>query len=306
MKPRALTNIPASVHQRLLNKAQESGRTFNELLRYYAMERFLYRLSISPYAGQFVLKGALMLEVWQAPLSRSTLDIDLLGRGSNNMDNIAAVIKQTCLQQAEPDGMAFDAETIRAQRIAENAEYQGVRVQFSGSLGNARIPMQIDIGFGGKVIPAPRMVKYPSLLDFPPPRLRGYSKESTIAEKFEALVRLDMLNSRMKDFYDILLLSRNFNFNGPTLCKAIAAVFSTRGTLLPESPPAGLSPQFAGDRSKQMQWSAFLRKGRLTAEPNLAKVAVALQEFLMPPTVALSSSRPFEMKWTPANGWRPK
>ena len=247
-----------------------------------------------------------MLEVWQAPLSRSTLDIDLLGRGSNNMDNIAAVIKQTCLQQAEPDGMAFDAETIRAQRIAENAEYQGVRVQFSGSLGNARIPMQIDIGFGGKVIPAPRMVKYPSLLDFPPPRLRGYSKESTIAEKFEALVRLDMLNSRMKDFYDILLLSRNFNFNGPTLCKAIAAVFSTRGTLLPESPPAGLSPQFAGDRSKQMQWSAFLRKGRLTAEPNLAKVAVALQEFLMPPTVALSSSRPFEMKWTPANGWRPK
>jgi hypothetical protein len=181
-------NIAASVRQRLLNKARETGRPFGELLQYFAMERFLYRLSKSHYADNFVLKGALMLTVWEAPLTRPTMDIDLLGRIDNSIETIVRVTGEICRQEVEPDGIDFDIATIEAKRIAEDTDYEGIRVRFRGSLDTARIVIQLDIGFGDIVIPSPEPTNYPTLLDLPAPRLRGYTRESTVAEKSELLL----------------------------------------------------------------------------------------------------------------------
>jgi hypothetical protein len=199
-------NLAASIRQRLLNKARETGRPFNEILQYFAIERFLYRLATSPHADKFVLKGALMFTAWQAPLSRPTRDIDLLGLTNNSIDAIVAMTQTICTQAVEPDGLTFEPEGVEGERIVEGADYEGVRVRFRGSLGTARITMQLDIGFGDVVIPQPVMVEYPTILPLSAPRLRGYSRESAIAEKFEAMIKLGILNSRMKDFFDVWLL----------------------------------------------------------------------------------------------------
>jgi hypothetical protein len=221
-------NVAHSVHQRLLNKAKESGRPFNELLQYYAMERFVYRLSKSPQAGDFILKGALMFRVWKAAAFRPTRDIDLLGRLKNDIEGVCGAVRKACNQDVEPDGMTFDAASVEGARITEAAEYEGVRVSFKGNLGNARVYLQVDVGFGDRVTPAAKMVEYPAILDLPPPRLRGYNRESTVAEKFHAMVRHDLLNSRMKDFFDIWLLSRQFDFDGKTLSAAVKGTFTNR------------------------------------------------------------------------------
>ena len=199
-------NISSSVRQRLLNRARNDRRPFNELLQYFAMERFLYRLSRSPHADRFVLKGALMLNVWRSPEIRPTMDIDLLGRTSNMEDELVAQIRDILSVEVQPDGLVFDSGSIRAERISEGADYEGFRLRFPGALGTARIHMQIDIGFGDVVYPEPEVSELPTMLDFPPPRLLCYSRESSIAEKLEAMVKLGSLNSRMKDFYDIWLL----------------------------------------------------------------------------------------------------
>jgi len=229
-------NIAASVHQRLLKRARDSGRPFNEVLQYFAIERFIYRLSKSPSAEKFILKGALMFTAWHVRLSRPTKDIDLLGRIDNSPEVITSAMKEACIQKVEPDGMRFDAETVIATRITEGAEYEGVRVRIQGNLGNARIPLQIDIGFGDVVVPAVSKIVYPTILDFPPPELNGYTMESTIAEKFEAMVKLGIVNSRMKDFYDIWVLSRQFDFDGHVLAMAIRKTFENRRTDIPSQP----------------------------------------------------------------------
>jgi len=212
MAANSIKNLAASVHQRLLNKAKESSRPFNELLQYFAIERFIYRLSKSPHADQFILKGALMFFAWCGPESRPTTDIDLLGKIDNRIDTITTVMKDACLTDVEPDGISFNADTVDAVRITEDAEYEGVRVRVHGSLGKTRVSIQIDIGFGDVIIPNASSVSYPAILDFPAPELMGYTMESTIAEKFQAMVKLGVLNSRMKDFYDIWFLSRAFDF----------------------------------------------------------------------------------------------
>jgi len=207
-------------------------RPFQELLQYYAMERFLYRLSKSPHSARFVLKGALMLRVWDAPMARPTKDIDLLGRLENSLENLSTVVREVCAVDVEPDGLVFRPPTVKSERIREDADYQGVRIRFEGSLGTARIAMQLDVGIGDVMVPGPVDIVYPTLLDFPAPRLKGYPRETAIAEKFEAMIKLGTLNSRMKDFYDIWLLSRQFDFDGPTLAQAVTATFANRGTAL--------------------------------------------------------------------------
>jgi predicted nucleotidyltransferase component of viral defense system len=295
--------MAASVRQRLLNMARETGRPFNEVLQYFAMERFLYRLSRSPYADRFVLKGALLLTVWEAPLTRPTLDIDLLGRIDNRIDTIVRVTGEICRQEVEPDGVAFDIATIEAERIAEDADYEGIRVRFRGSLGTARIVMQLDIGFGDIVIPSPEPTNYPTLLDFPSPYLRGYSRESTIAEKFEAMVKLGILNSRMKDFFDLWLMSRQFDFNGATLAKAISKTFSTRGTKIPAKPLA-LTDTFAKEGTKAAQWRGFLRKNRLSGAPkDLAEVIMSIGAFLKPISERLAAGHAFKSIWKAPGPW---
>ncbi len=305
MTKRQVMNIVASVRERLLNRARDSGRPFGELLQYYAMERFLYRLSRTPDADEFVLKGALMFAVWQAPLSRPTMDIDLLGRTDNSIDTIVRITKDACLQGVEPDGLEFDEASVEGQRITEAADYEGVRVRFRGVLGTARIVMQLDVGFGDVVIPRAKLEEYPTILPgLPAPRIRGYSRESTIAEKFEAMVKLGILNSRMKDFFDIWFLSREFDFDGQILAAAITKTFTVRGAEIP-SHPARLTGALAEDASKTVQWRGFTRRSRLEVIPgDFGEVMAAILAFLGPVAESLANARSFQGTWEAPGPWR--
>ncbi|MBI4316916.1 MAG: nucleotidyl transferase AbiEii/AbiGii toxin family protein [Chloroflexi bacterium] len=303
MTQKHLRDVSASVHQRLLNKAREQGRPFNELLQYYAMERFIYRLSKSRHAGKFILKGALMLAIWKAPLSRSTKDIDLLGRVSNDIDTVLEVIRGVCAKEVEPDGLVFDAGSVEAERIIEDADYAGVRVRFRGNLGRATIHVQLDIGFGDEVVPSVAVLDYPTILDLPPPRIQCYSRESAIAEKFQVMVKLDIVNSRMKDFFDIWLMSRWFEFDGQTLARAITRTFANRDTDMP-SMPAALTDAFASDVLKQSQWKAFLRNHKLDNAPgDFRDIVSCIAAFLGPIANALSKGVGFRGIWHPPGPW---
>lgn len=305
MTRRKITNLPASIRQRLQHVAKESGRPFQEVLQYYAMERFLYRLSVSEHADKFVLKGALMLAAWGGAATRPTRDIDLLGFLSNQVDEIAAVMREVCEHEVEPDAVAFDAATVAGVVIKEDADYEGVRITFRGTLGNIRLPMQIDVGFGDIVFPEATLTKYPTILDHEPPRLRGYSRETTVAEKFEAMVKLGLLNSRMKDFYDTWALSQQFDFDGATLATAIESTFANRGTTLPPQPTA-FSAAFASDPIKEVQWRAFRRKARLEHAPeDFAAVTERVAAFLLPLVAALTQRQSFTGFWqAPGPEWR--
>lgn len=304
MSARPLAHLTASVHQRLLNKAQDTRRPFNEVLQYYAMERFLYRLSQSPAGERFVLKGALMLRVWRAATMRSTMDIDLLGRMANDLEAIREIMREACLQEGEPDGMTFDPESVQGERISEDAEYEGIRIHLMGSLGSARVHLQVDIGFGDVVSPEARIIEYPSLLDLPPPRLRGYSRESVIAEKLHAMVRHDLLNSRMKDFYDIWLLSRQFAFDGSSLADAIRKTFARRETELTDRPIVAFTEAFYRDPAKTTLWLAFVRKFRLQpAPPTFEEVVLAVSAFLHPVIDALVQGRSPDIQWSAGGHW---
>jgi hypothetical protein len=301
---RETKNIAASVHQRLLNKAKVAGRPFNEVLQYFAMERFIYRLSKSPNAEKFILKGALMFTAWEASVSRPTKDIDLLGRTDNNIDVITAAMKKACTQQVEPDGMAFHAESVTARTITEDADYEGIRVYIQGNLGKARVSLQIDIGFGDVVVPKAYKIVYPTILDFPPPKLNGYTMESTIGEKFQAMVKLGSLNSRMKDFYDLWLLSRQFDFDGQVLATAIRKTFENRKTDIPSRPTA-LQNSFAKDSLKETQWRAFIRKAKLENAPgSFAEAVSGITAFLEPVISALVAQDDFHKNWKAPGPWR--
>jgi predicted nucleotidyltransferase component of viral defense system len=297
-------NIAASVHNRLLNRAKESDRSFNELLQYYAIERFLYRLSLSAHTERFILKGALMLMVWESPLSRSTMDIDMLGKMENSVDKIISIVQEVCRQDVEPDGIIFDPESVQGQRITEDADYEGVRIRFRGSLATARISMQLDVGFGDVVFPSPELKSYPTLLDLPAPIIRSYSMESAIAEKFEAMVKRGVMNSRMKDFWDIWLLSRQFDFAGQTLSEAIVKTFLTRHTVMPPVPIA-FTPAFAQDVMKAAQWKAFLRKNRMVDTPeNFEEIIQTISTFLMPIVESIVQHQSAPTIWKSPGPWQ--
>ncbi|CAN5485174.1 nucleotidyl transferase AbiEii/AbiGii toxin family protein [soil metagenome] len=274
-------NLPASIHARLLNLARNENRPLNELLQYYAIERFLYRLGKSVYRQNFVLKGAQMLRAWSAPLARPTMDIDLLGKVNNDIENLEKIVRQCCVIEFE-DGVSFDAESVKGELIRKDAEYQGVRVLLKGSLGKIRLHLQIDFGFGDAVVPAPIEIDLPQLLDLGKPHLLGYTPESAIAEKFQAMVALDMTNTRMKDFYDIWLLSNNLKFDKKILAEAIKETFKRRNTPLPDAVPMALTSEFSQDETKQKQWKAFLRKNRLDTVIELFEVVREIEDFLMP------------------------
>lgn len=301
MSAKVPRNTAASVRRRLLNRARSDQRPFNELLQYYAMERFLFRLSQSTHADRFILKGALMLSAWRSAELRPTMDIDLLGRTSNETASIVAQIRDILLAEVDPDGLVFDPSTIQAERITEDDDYEGIRVRFRGALDSARVNMQIDIGFGDVVFPAPAESALPTLLDSPAPRLLCYSRESAIAEKFEAMVKLRELNSRMKDFYDIWLLSRQFDFAGENMAEAIRLTFDRRGTPLPNDIVA-FTEGFG--ETKQTQWAAFHRRLRQDHVPALfSEVVLSVREFLLPLTATLSSGKAAPSRWTAPGPW---
>lgn len=265
------------------------------------MERFLYRLSQSEHTDRFILKGALMLRAWQSPGVRPTMDIDFLGRTSNEEAAIAAQIRDILAVAIEPDGLVFDPASIQTERITEDADYEGIRVRFRGALDTARVHMQIDIGFGDIVYPGAEESDFPTLLDDPAPRLLCYSRESAIAEKFETMVKLGELNSRMKDFYDIWLLSRQFDFVRENLVEAIRLTFDQRGTPLPDDIVA-YTKGFG--ETKQTQWAAFHRRLRQDHVPiSFSEVVISVSDFIGPLAAALSSGKAAPDRWTAPGPW---
>ena len=230
------------------------------------------------------------------------MDIDLAGRTSNKLDYIQSVFAELCELTTEPDGLDFDPTSIEVQRIKENAEYEGVRLRFEGTVARARIPMQIDIGFGDVIVPKPVEVEYPAMLEFPPPVLRSYPKETVVAEKLEALTALGMLNSRIKDYYDVALLARLYPFDGALLVEAICSTFRHRGTTL-EANPVGLSAAFTSDPARATQWRAFVRRSRLDAGWELEQIVEQVRLFASAPLAAAAEDRSFDLQWRPGGGW---
>lgn len=297
-------NLPASVRQRLMNKSKATGRPFQEVLQYFAMERFLYRLTQSRHADKFILKGAVMFTVWGGPTSRPTKDIDFLARMENKVEPVVEVMRDVCGQVVEADGLDFKVASLTGTAIKEDAHYSGVRVTFLVTLQNARVSMQIDLGFGDVVTPKAAMAEYPVLLDFPVPRLLAYPRETVVAEKFEAMTKLGQLNSRMKDFYDLWVLSRRFDFDGATLATAIRRTFAHRKTVV-VSRPTALTTMFANDSAKQSQWQGFVRKTRLDATPtSLSSLIDELGPFLVPVATAVETESAFNLLWTAPGPWR--
>jgi predicted nucleotidyltransferase component of viral defense system len=298
-----IKNVAASVHQRLLNVAKQTGRRFNDLVQHYALERWLFRLSRSAYGERFVLKGALLFVHWNMPVTRPTRDVDLLGWISNDLNSVRAVIAEIVQTPVEDDGLVFDAGSVTTERIAEDADYEGVRAKFLGRLGATRIAMQIDIGFSDVVTPSPTHVSYPKILDQPAAQLLTYNRETVIAEKFEAIVKLGDVNSWMKDFFDIWLLATTSEFEGTILAAAIQATFSQRQTLL-EVNPVGFSDQFAQNPSKAAQWMAFVRRSLLAdVSTNFSEIVASVRGFLQPVAQAIHDNRKFEKHWHAGGPW---
>jgi predicted nucleotidyltransferase component of viral defense system len=300
-------NIPASVRQRLLNIAKERGEAFNLILTRYALERLLYRMSISEFRDSFLLKGAMLHSLWYDKPFRATKDLDLLGYGSAEIDAMVNTFRAICGVPAVADGVEFEPTSVRGIDIRVEDEYQGVRIVMNSTLAGAKIPLQIDIGFGDVVIPNPETVTYPTLLGFPPPTLRAYSRYSVVAEKFQAMVKLDLANSRMKDFFDVWAMCRVMAFEGAVLSKALKATFGRRTTAIPLDLPPALTSEFGTDSVKRTQWAAFLRKNETIKEKEeLSKVLELLRVFLLPPTLAAANDNPFDFAWPPGGPWAEK
>lgn len=271
-----------SIRARLLNQAKARGEEFNLVLTRYAIERFLYRLSLSPARERLWLKGALLFDLWFGAPHRPTRDADFLGFGEMNAKLLATALRQVCGVAAD-DGMTFDPDSIATEEIREEARYGGLRVRLLGHLGTARCHLQLDVGYGDAVTPGPVETVYPTLLDgLPAPRLRVYPRATVVAEKLEAIVSLGMANSRMKDYFDLRALAGEGQVDAALLADAIAATFTRRNTPIPSDVVLGLSDEFAQDSTKRTQWKAFLNKARLTAPP-LDKVVAEIREFVREP-----------------------
>ena len=306
MSTKPVKNMAASVRDRLLKLAHERDEDFQLVLIHYALERLLYRLSRSKYRERFVLKGAMLFSLWTGEPHRATTDLDLLGRGDNEIETLQQVFREICAVRVEDDGLEFAMDSIRGEQIRDSQEYVGVRLAFEAHLAAARIPMQVDVGFGDAVSPAPETVEYPILLDLPAPCVLAYPREAVVAEKFQAMVSLGIANSRMKDFYDLWMLARQFAFKGPKLAAAIRATFERRNTAIPVEPPLALTATFYEDRTKQAQWKGFVQKGKLEIDAkDLGEVIAVISGFLMPPSMAAASSKSFTMHWPAGGPWQP-
>lgn len=278
--PERPRNVGASVRQRLLNLAHARGQPMELLLTRYALERLLHRLSLSPHRERFVLKGAMLLATWFDEPHRATRDVDLLGFGDPSHDALLAAFREVMTIDAD-DGVSFDLNALRIEPIREEVEYGGSRLRTTAALAGARIPITVDIGFGDAVEPGVEEIDLPVLLDMPSPHLRAYPPETVIAEKFHAMVALGRANSRMKDYYDIWMLTSAFELEPERQRRAIVATFTRRKTPIPTDVPDGISDGFATDPGKQRQWDAFARNLSGSA-PELHRVVLDLRRRLMP------------------------
>ena len=303
------SNIAASVRQRLLNRTRETGENYQTILTRFALERLLFRLTQLPGEDEFVLKGAFTFLVWEGEEHRSTRDLDLLGSGSPEPGRLQQRFAEVCQVNVQEDGVQYDARSIQVDPIREKAAYDGLRVKLTARIGSARLPLQVDVGFGDAVVPPPEREFFPRLLDdFPAPVVKTYPPEVVIAEKLHGIVQFGKANSRMKDYYDLWHLSQCQAFAGKELEEAIQATFKRRGREVPGENVAGLSEGFASDAAKQRQWKAFTRRTQLTgAELSFSTVVEATREFLKPLLKARSdrkSSLSAGRHWSPGGPWR--
>ena len=302
------TNVAASVRARLRNAMHQTGQEFQYLLTRYACERFLYRLGTSPVRDRFILKGASLLAVWMEEPYRGTRDIDLLALDGADETYVRQLVTTICSVPCPEDALVFDLSSLRISPIRTPQEHPGQRVRLNSRLGNARIPLQVDVGFGDVVIPAAEEVRFPTLIDgMTPPRLRAYPRTSSVAEKFEAMVQLGPQNSRMKDYHDVWALSEMFSFNGSQLREAVGECFTRRGTDWATQMPVALTTQFYSNARLIRLWSDYRTSTDLITPPPDAFEVVGerLIDFLAPIRESLVTGAPFALSWGPGGPWRP-
>lgn len=298
------TNVAASIRARLLADAQKRHEDFNLTLQRYATERFLFRLGESRHRTRFVLKGAVLFGVWDGSMYRATRDVDFAGYGESDSGSIVDAIREVCSVR-DDDGIEFLTDTVRVDPIRDEGEYGALRLRVTALLDTARISMQVDIGFGDAIVPDPQEVEYPTLLDGKPPRVRAYPREAVITEKVHAMVILGAANSRMKDFYDLFVLSSRFVFDGDVLARAIVATFERRDTPIPRDQPVALSSAFYADASRATQWRRYLERNSLSgALADFTAVGEALSEFLMRPLNAAAQGTTLGASWPPNGPWQ--
>jgi predicted nucleotidyltransferase component of viral defense system len=297
-------NIVASVQARLLERSRELGVEHQLTLARFAGERLLYRLSKSKFADRFILKGAALLLLWLGEPIRPTKDIDLLAFGDTSAEALKRMFVTLCTADAPEDGLTFLAESVQVEPIREEQEYGGMRVKLMAMLGNVRIPLQVDIGAGDAVVPPPEVLDYPGLLDLSRARLRAYRPETSIAEKMEAMVRLALANSRMKDFFDIHRLAETRTFEGETMRLGITATFTRRGIEIPGERPLALTGEFAEDAQKKIQWAAFVRRTRRPDLNDLPAVIATLDRFLWPVLQAAARGERWPQVWPNGGPWK--
>lgn len=298
-------NPGASIQAKLKNHRANTGEDMALVLLRYVIERFLYRLSLSPHRERFVLRGAALFSVWVPGGHRPTGDLDMLGIGDSAAETLKQQFLEICAVPVEEDGLVFLPETLLVEERSEGRVYQGLHIEIVARLGTALPRLEVDLSFGEAITPGPEEIELPTLLGLPRPRLRAYPQETVIAEKTEALVKLGMGNTRLKDFFDLWYLSNAFSFDGPTLAAALNATFTRRGTEFPENGlPLALTDEFASDPTKQRQWAAFRKKiTDGTAPTNLDALLIPLRSFLLPLLGALSEEREFAAKWPPGGSW---
>lgn len=295
--------IGASVRARLAALARSKGINLELFLVRYVHERLLYRLGQSKYRQRFILKGAMLQTVWLADPFRPTRDLDLLGHGDSDAENVKAIFREI-LSINSDDGIAFDLENLSIEPIRQETEYGGLRIETKAHLAGAKIKVQIDLGFGDAVTPDAMEIDYPVLLDSPVPRIRAYPKETVVAEKLQVIVALGMTNGRMKDFYDLWMMSRHFAFDGATLAKAIAATFGRRRTSLPTDVPIGLSSEFAMNTDAIRRWGFFTTRNVLSQQPGpFGEIIAALRDFLMPVIRIANGSAVTPNTWPVGGPW---
>jgi predicted nucleotidyltransferase component of viral defense system len=296
-------NIAHSVRQRLKNISRERNEDYNLILIWYALERLIYRIAASKYADNFVLKGAMLFSIWTHKPYRTTKDLDLLAYGDSSAGHIKTIFQEICAVKVEPDGLNFEPDSVRVEEIREGQEYQGQRVHLLARLENAKIRLQIDIGFGDVITPEVQTIDYPTLLDFPAPHIKAYPCETFVAEKLQAIVALGIVGSRMKDYYDLWVISRHFSLNGITLVKAIKATFNRRKTAIPNEIPSALTNEFAADGTKTVQWRGFLKRNKLEDGIDLSNVVQDLRQFLLPPLLSAAKNDILNKSWPAGGPW---
>ena len=295
-------NLAASIHQRLLNGARDRGEDFQLTMLRYAAERLLYRLCQTQHRERFVLKGALLLLLWPDQLHRPTRDVDLEGHGDATPEHLREVFREICRQPCPEDALRFDEDSVEAAEIIAAQEYGGVRVTLSAYLGTGRIRLQVDIGFGNAITPAPHELDFPTLLPLPAPRLRTYPIETVVAEKFEAIVRFGRTNSRMKDFRDLTTFARRCEFEGELLGRAVRATFVQRGADLDDLAEI-LDSGFYEDAALNQRWNAYCRTAGISdGAETFAAIGAELVRFLEPLGDVLRGQEP-PLAWRPAVGW---